>query len=94
MLHLIPDNDGQAHAPTSECGCDPQLGSYQGRPALFHSSPERVPYLPCGPSCDPLSVWTGGIHARDCPTFAEDMRGATISPARLREVLDRDDAGH
>lgn len=40
MLHLIPD-DGAPHAPTTECGCGPQLVTVAGgdgspRPAIQH----------------------------------------------------------
>lgn len=38
MLHLIPEDDGLPHAPTSECGCDPQPGRYHGRTVLMHLS--------------------------------------------------------
>lgn len=51
MLHLIPD-DGAPHAPTTECGCDPQPqliqtdGGY--RTAMVH------------PAVDPASLREGG----------------------------------
>lgn len=38
MLHLIPD-DGQPHAPTTECGCDPQPATRGGRPVFVHFTP-------------------------------------------------------
>ncbi len=41
MLHLIPDDDGLPHAPTSECGCDPQPGRWGGRPILVHLPPDQ-----------------------------------------------------
>lgn len=36
MLHLIPEDDGLPHAPTSECGCDPQPGRWYGKTVLMH----------------------------------------------------------
>jgi hypothetical protein len=36
VLHLIPD-DGRPHAPTAECGCDPQLAWRDGREVLVHA---------------------------------------------------------
>lgn len=38
MLHLISD-DGLPHAPTSECGCDPQLATIRGRQVFVHFPP-------------------------------------------------------
>jgi hypothetical protein len=40
VLHLIPDDDGLPHAPTTECGCDPRPGQWRGRTAMFHVSPD------------------------------------------------------
>lgn len=37
-LHIVPD-DGRPHAPTSECGCDPELG------VTRHRGAERRAYL-------------------------------------------------
>ncbi len=40
MLHLIPD-DGQPHAPTTECGCDPQLIWSNGRQVIQYPAPDE-----------------------------------------------------
>ncbi len=40
MLHLIPDDDGLPHAPTSECGCDPMLALIRGQQVLMHFRPQ------------------------------------------------------
>lgn len=46
MLHLIPDDDGLPHAPTSECGCDPQPARWRGQTVLVHLPEDAWPEEP------------------------------------------------
>lgn len=62
MLHLIPD-DGQPHAPTTECGCDPQLRQHGDRLALVHNSPDDF-HEDDEPVADVLAAFEDGADGR------------------------------
>jgi hypothetical protein len=66
VLHLISD-DGLPHAPTSECGCGPQLVLHEGRYALAHRTPDIEP---TGPS------WAAGA----VPDMGDHVEGPAHSP--------------